>query len=90
MPLYDRISRGSEGAGVVVGHHTHCAPRLDPLDHLRQAARNARAPGQKCLLDARGWEATSVLLRPLWVLQQKHERAQGGGLDAYPFVALNF
>ena len=22
-------------AGSVVGHHTHCAQRLDPLDHLR-------------------------------------------------------
>ena len=45
------------------------APRLDPLDHLRQAARDARAPDQKCLLDARGREATRLLLRPLRVLQ---------------------
>src|SRR6202008_3800501 len=27
--------RGPEGAGVVVGHITHCAQRLDPLDYLR-------------------------------------------------------
>jgi len=62
-------SRGPEGAGVVVGPHTHCAQRLGPLDHLRQAARNARAPDQKCLLDARCREATRLLLRPVWVLQ---------------------
>ena len=45
------------------------APRLDPLDHLRQASRDARAPDQKCLLDARCREATRLLLRPLRVLQ---------------------
>ena len=61
--------RGPEGTGVVVGHHTHCPQRLDPLDHLRQAARKARAPGQKCLLDASCREATRLLLRPVWVLQ---------------------
>ena len=38
-------------------------------------ARDARAPDQKCLLDARGREATRLLLRPVWVLQQKHERS---------------
>ena len=38
------------------------APRLDPLDNLRQAARDARAANQKCLLDARGREATPLLL----------------------------
>jgi len=34
---FEKSSRslGPEGAGVVVGHHTHCAQRLDPLDHLR-------------------------------------------------------
>ena len=51
------------------------APRLDPLDHLRQASRDARAPDQKCLLDARCREATRLLLRPLRVLQQKLERS---------------
>ena len=51
------------------------APRLDPLDHLRQAARDARAPDQKCLLDARGREAPPLLFRPGWVLQQKLERS---------------
>ncbi len=44
------------------------APRLDPLDHLRQAGRDARAPDQKCLLDACCWETTRLLLRPLRVL----------------------
>jgi hypothetical protein len=58
-----------EGAGVVVGHHAHRAQRLDPMDHLRQAARDARAPDQKCLLDARGRETTRLLLRPVRVLQ---------------------
>ena len=33
------------------------------------------APDQKCLLDARGREATRLLLRPVWVLRQKHERS---------------
>ena len=61
--------RRPEGASVVVGHHAHRAPGLDPLDHLRQASRDARAPDQKCLLDARGREATPLLLRPIWVLQ---------------------
>ena len=73
----EKSSRGrrAEGASVVVGHHAQRAPRLDPLDHLRQAARDARAPDQKCLLDARGREATRLLLRPVWVLQQKLERS---------------
>jgi hypothetical protein len=62
-------SRGSKGTGLVVGHHTHCAQRLDSLDHLRQAARNARAPDQKCLLDASCRKATRLLLRPVWVLR---------------------
>jgi hypothetical protein len=56
-------------AGVVVGHHAHRAQRLDPLDHLRQARRDAHAPDQKCLLDARRREAPRLLLRPVWVLQ---------------------
>jgi len=60
--------RGPEGASVVVGHHVHCAQRLDPLDHLRQAARNARTPDQKCLLDASCRQATHLLLRPVWIL----------------------
>ena len=45
------------------------AQRLDPLDHLRQAGRDARASDQKCLLDARRREATRLLLRSVWVLQ---------------------
>jgi hypothetical protein len=35
---------------------------LDPLDHLRQTRRDARAANQKCLLDARVREATRLLL----------------------------
>lgn len=61
--------RHPESARVMVGHHAQCAQRLDPLDHLPQAARDARAPDQKCLLDARGREATRLLLRPVRVLQ---------------------
>ena len=65
-----RLSRPPpESAGVVVGHHAQCAPRLDPLDRLRQAGRDARASDRKCLLDARGREATRLLLRSVWVLQ---------------------
>ena len=73
--LRKALARRPEGAGVVVGHHAHRAQRLDPLDHLRQAARDARAPDQKCLLDARCRETTRLLLRPVWVLQQKLERS---------------
>src|SRR6266550_3469019 len=62
-------SRGRpESAGVVVGHHAHRAQRLDPLDRLRQAARDSRASGRQCLRDARCREATRLLLRSVWVL----------------------
>ena len=76
----DRSEKGSRGrrpesARVMVGHHAQCAPGLDPLDHLRQAARDARAPDQKCLLDAHCGKATRLLLRPVRVLRQKHERS---------------
>jgi len=53
----------------MVGHHAQCTQRLDPLDHVREAARDARTPDQKCLLDARCREATRLLLRSVWVLQ---------------------
>ena len=61
---FSRGARGRrpEGAGVVVGYHAQRAPGLDPLDHLRQARRDAHAPDQKCLLDARRWEAPRLLL----------------------------
>ena len=47
-----------------VGHYAN-APRLDPVDYLRQAGREAGAPDQECLLDARGrewsrWEASDI------------------------------
>jgi hypothetical protein len=61
--------RHPEGAGIMVGHHAHRAPRLDPVDHLRQASGDAGPPDQKRLLDARGREATRLLLRPLRILQ---------------------
>src|SRR5205809_14039 len=47
------------------------------------------APDQKCLLDARGREATRLLFRPLRVLQQKLERSESGCLDEYRLVAFN-
>ena len=46
--------------GGVIGHHAHRAQRLDPLDNLGQAARGARAPDQKCVLDARCRKATDL------------------------------
>ncbi len=62
-------SRGrSEGARAVVRHHAHRAQRLDPLDHVRQAARDSRASDRQCLRDARGREATRLLLRSLGIL----------------------
>ena len=69
--------RRLEGAGNVVGHHAQRAPGLDPLDQLGQASGDARAPDQKCLLDARGREATRGA-RPVRVLRQKHERSESG------------
>ena len=60
---------GPEGARAVVGHHAHRAPGLEPLDHLGQAARDAHASDQECLLDARGREETRLLLRSVWILQ---------------------
>src|SRR5207249_6635078 len=46
VPADLRKARGRpESAGVVVGHHSHRAQRLDPLDRLCQAARDSRAPG---------------------------------------------
>ena len=67
--------RCPKGTSVVGGCHAHRAPRLDPLDNLCQAARDARTANQKCLLDARGREAPPLLFRPGWVLQQKLERS---------------
>jgi len=68
-------SRRSEGEKIVVGHHAKRAPGLDLLDHLSQAARDACAPDQECLLNARYRKATRMLLRYVWVLQQEHERS---------------
>ena len=64
-------SRGCrpEDARVMVGHHAQRTPRLDPLDHLRQTRRDARASDQECVLHARCRQATRLLLRPLRVLQ---------------------
>jgi hypothetical protein len=67
-----RSAEGSRGrptsAGVVVAHNSHCAQRLDPVDRLSQAARDARASGGQCLRHARSREATRLLLRSVWVL----------------------
>jgi hypothetical protein len=41
----------------------------DPMDHLSQTTRDSHPPDQECLLDARGREATRLLLRPVWVVQ---------------------
>ena len=44
--LRKALAAGAEGTGFVVGHHAHRAQRLDPVDHLRQATGNPRAPGR--------------------------------------------
>jgi hypothetical protein len=62
-------SRCPEGEKIVVGHHAYRAQRLDPMDHLSQTTRDSHPPDQECLLDARGREATRLLLRPVWVVQ---------------------
>jgi hypothetical protein len=74
----------------MVGHYTERAPGLDPLDHLRQAGRDAHTPDQKCLLNARRWQATRLLLRPLWFLQQKHKRSQSSDLAIQPLCQLSY
>ena len=66
--LRKALAAAPKSAGVVVGHHAHRAQRLDPLDCLRQAARDSRASGRQCLRDARCREATRLLLRSVWVL----------------------
>ena len=63
--------RPAQGAGRVVGHHARRAQRLDSLDRLRQASRDARASDQECLRHARQREATPLLLRSVWDVQQK-------------------
>jgi Domain of unknown function (DUF1905) len=69
----NRSAQGSRGrpesARVIVRHHAQCAPGLDPLDYLPQTRRDARAPDQKCVLDAHCREAPRLLLRPVRVLQ---------------------
>ena len=50
------------------------------LGHLGEAARDARAPDQKCLLDVSGREAKAALLRSLWLLQLELERSKSGEL----------
>ena len=55
---------------------------------LRQAARDACAPEQKCLLDARCRKATRLLLRPIRVLRQKLERSQSGSLGQCQSLTL--
>src|SRR5262245_29237748 len=49
--------------------------RRDSIEWITSAKQpETRAPDQECLLDARGREATRLLLRPLWLLQQKFGR----------------
>ena len=50
-----------KGAGHMVGHHYPRAKRLDPLDHLRQAAGDTHASDPQCLRDARSREAACLL-----------------------------
>ena len=52
LALQCRFVKGA-GAGVVVRHHAHCAPGLDPLDYVRQAAGDSRASDRQRLRDAR-------------------------------------
>ena len=59
---------GTEG---VVGHHAHRTPRLDSLDRLRQASKDAHASDQNCLRHACQRKATPVLLRSVWDVYDK-------------------
>lgn len=71
---------GAEGAGGLVEYYDERALGLDPLDSFREAKRDAGAPGEECVLDARRREKESVLFRPVGVLQQEFFRAGGGEL----------
>lgn len=77
-------SRHSESVGDLEGIYDHCAQGLDPLDHFRQAARDARAPHPQRLRYARDRETPGLLLRPVRVLQQGLQRAGRGERDLTP------
>ena len=49
--------RPPEGAGGMVGHHARRAQRLDPVDRLRQAGRDALEADRQCLRYARQRQA---------------------------------
>jgi hypothetical protein len=66
--LRKALAAAPKARTFVVRHHAQRAQRLDPLDRLRQAARDPRASGRQCLRDARCREATRLLLRSVWVL----------------------
>lgn len=67
--------RMREGTGDLVRHHDSRAQGLGSLDHLGQAARNARAEDPQRLRHARDRQAPRLLLRPLRLLQQGIQRA---------------
>ena len=55
--------RRPESERGVGRYHDRRAPGLDPLDHLRQAGRNAHPPDQNRLLHARQRQTPPLLLR---------------------------
>lgn len=75
VDLCKALATAEPKAGSVWEGITTNARRDWILDRFRQASRDARTPDQKCLLDASGREATSLLLRPFRILQQKLERS---------------
>ena len=64
--LRKALGAAPPGARKVWSDITPIAPRLDSLDRLRQASRDAHASDQNCLRHARQRKTTPVLLRSVW------------------------
>jgi hypothetical protein len=62
VDLRKALAAAPEGPSGVVRPHADRSQRLDPLDHVRQAIRDSRAPDPQCWRNARCWKATRVLL----------------------------
>jgi Domain of unknown function (DUF1905) len=61
MDLGKALAAAPAGAGIVGGYHANRAPRLDSLDKLSQATRNAQEPDRESLRHACLWKATGML-----------------------------
>ncbi len=72
------LAANSAASATWARHHASGAPRLDPLDHLRQEGGNARAAYPGSLRHARCRQTSRLLFRSLGYLQQGVQRAGSG------------